>query len=80
MKDKRVKAVISQCPFTSGLHSSQTVGVLPLLKLAVLGVRDLLFSSKDKIVPVSLVGNPGDGKCIHVLHPSETVCVRRHGY
>ncbi|GAC92920.1 hypothetical protein PHSY_000479 [Pseudozyma hubeiensis SY62] len=53
-KDKRVKAVISQCPFTSGLYSSQTVGLVPLLKLAVLGVRDMLFSSKDQIVTVKL--------------------------
>ncbi|SPC63136.1 related to hydrolases of the alpha/beta superfamily [Ustilago sp. UG-2017b] len=59
-KDKRVKAVISQCPFTSGLHSSQTVGFLPLLKLAVLGLRDLLLSKGNNIIPVPLVGNPGE--------------------
>ncbi len=58
-KDKRVKAVISQCPFTSGLHSSQTVGILPLLKLAVLGIRDL-FSFGNSFVPVPLAGQPGE--------------------
>lgn len=73
VKDKRIKAVISQCPFTSGLHSSQTVGVLPLLKLAVLGVRDMLFSSKDTIIPVPLVGKPGEGKYILL---SDILCVR----
>jgi len=58
-KDKRVKAVISQCPFTSGLHSSQTVGFLPLLRLAVLGIRDL-FSTGNTMVPVQLAGKPGE--------------------
>ncbi|SPO28290.1 related to hydrolases of the alpha/beta superfamily [Ustilago trichophora] len=59
-RDKRVKAVISQCPFTSGLHSSRTVGLLPLLKLGVLGIRDLLFSKRNSIIPVQLTGSPGD--------------------
>lgn len=59
-KDKRVKAVISQCPFTSGIYSSQTVGVLPILKLAVLGVRDLLFSRGNSVVSVPLAGRPGE--------------------
>lgn len=63
-KDKRVKAVISQCPFTSGLHSSQTVGFLPLLKLGSLGLRDLVFSRGNNIVPVPLTGQPGEGKHI----------------
>lgn len=63
--DKRVKAVISQCPFTSGLHSSQTVGVLPLLKLGVLGLKDMLFSSKNTIVPVKLAGKPGESKYLN---------------
>lgn len=59
-KDKRVKAAISQCPFTSGLCSSLTVGLYPLLKLGILGVKDALFSSKDKIVRVKLAGKPGE--------------------
>lgn len=63
--DKRVKAVISQCPYTSGLHSSQTVGVLPLLKLGVLGLKDMLFSSKNTIVPVKLAGKPGESKYLN---------------
>lgn len=61
-KDKRVKAVISQCPFTSGLHSSQTVGMLPLLRLGILGLRDLLFSRGNNIIPIKLAGSPGDSK------------------
>lgn len=70
-KDKRVKAAISQCPFTSGLHSSQTVGILPLLKLGILGLRDLLFSSGNSIVPVQLAGRPGESKC-DPFHPARS--------
>jgi acetyl esterase/lipase len=72
-KDKRIKAVISQCPFTSGLHSSQTVGLLPLLKLGVLGLRDLLFSRGNDIVRVQLAGKPGESKS----PPSYPCCFSR---
>lgn len=60
-RDKRIKAVISQCPFTSGLHSSRTVGLLPLIKLGFWGLCDL-FSRGNNIVPVALAGNPGDSE------------------
>ncbi|SNX85879.1 related to hydrolases of the alpha/beta superfamily [Melanopsichium pennsylvanicum] len=59
-KDKRVKAVISQCPFTSGLYSSQTIGLVPLIKLGVLGLRDFLFSRGNNIIPIKLAGEPGE--------------------
>lgn len=73
-KDKRVKAVISQCPFTSGFYSAQTVGFLPLLKLGVLGLRDMLFSAKGQILPVPLAGNPGESECL----PSSASCSFLH--
>ncbi|TKY84478.1 hypothetical protein EX895_006379 [Sporisorium graminicola] len=56
--DPSIKAIIAQCPFTSGFHSSRTVGFLPLFKLAALGIRDL-FSTGNNIVPVLLAGEPG---------------------
>lgn len=59
--DPSIKAIIAQCPFTSGFHSSLTVGFLPLFKLAFLGIRDL-FSRGNNIVPVLLAGEPGQGK------------------
>ncbi|PWY97673.1 alpha/beta-hydrolase [Testicularia cyperi] len=59
-KDKRVKAVISQCPFTVGLASAATLGLLPLLRVGFLAIRDILFSRGDSIVPVKLGGNPGE--------------------
>ncbi|KAK4050853.1 hypothetical protein OIV83_003275 [Microbotryomycetes sp. JL201] len=59
-RDKRVKAAISQCPFTSGLHSSMTVGLSVLPRLALLGIRDLLFGKPNDFVPVKLFGPPGE--------------------
>lgn len=64
--DKRVKAVISQCPFTSGVHSAPTMGLLPLLRVGLLALRDLLFSRGNQIVPVQLCGRPGESKHIHL--------------
>lgn len=62
-QDHTIKAVIAQCPFTSGLHSSQTVGFWPLLKLGALGVLDYLSTAAGRgFVPVPLAGTPGQGK------------------
>ena len=58
-RDKRVKATISQCPFTSGLHSTMTVGWSVIPRLALIGVRDWLFGKPDDFVPVHLAGEPG---------------------
>ncbi|CDW96633.1 hypothetical protein [Sporisorium scitamineum] len=59
-KDGRVRAVVAQCPFTSGLHLARTAGLIPLFRLATLGVKDLLFSGKDKVVPIKVAGKPGE--------------------
>lgn len=59
--DNRLKAVISQCPFTDGLASSFTCGITTLPKLLALGMRDTLFGTDEKPVKVNLVGNPGEG-------------------
>lgn len=61
----RVKATVSQCPFTDGLASSTTVGFLPLPKLAFLAVWDMFFSSKEKPVRVPLVGSPGEAALLN---------------
>lgn len=77
-RDKRVKAVVAQCPFTSGWHSVRTAGVVPLIWLSLLGVRDVLFSGKDSVLPIKVAGKPGEGKsspvrslvvsCADILH------------
>ncbi|EPQ26210.1 uncharacterized protein PFL1_06145 [Pseudozyma flocculosa PF-1] len=57
---RRVKAVVSQCPFTSGWASSQTVSFRTLLWGTVAAIRDLVFSWGDSIVPIALAGKPDD--------------------
>ncbi|KAK4050719.1 hypothetical protein OIO90_004941 [Microbotryomycetes sp. JL221] len=59
-RDKRIKAAISQCPFTSGPHSTMTVGLSVAPKLALLGIRDILFGKPNDFVPVKLCGEPGE--------------------
>jgi cephalosporin-C deacetylase-like acetyl esterase len=59
--DKRLKAVIAQCPFTDGMSSAFTVGLTSIPKLFAAGMRDTLFGSKEKPVTVPLVGKPGEG-------------------
>lgn len=61
-KDPRVKAAISQCPFTMGLASAMTLGILPMLKVLALAFQDQFFAPKDSIVPVALGGKPGESK------------------
>ncbi|KAH9827566.1 Alpha/Beta hydrolase protein [Teratosphaeria destructans] len=58
--DKRLKAVIAQCPFTDGLRSSMTTGLSATPKLLSLGLRDGLFGTNEKPVTVPLVGKPGE--------------------
>lgn len=62
-KDKRVKAAISQCPFTSGPHSVWALGFWTALRLIVLAVWDILLGSGvgRRYVPVRLAGHPGQG-------------------
>lgn len=55
-----VKAAVSQCPFTDGMVSSATPGISNMLKLALLGLRDILFGTDDEPVRVRLFGRPGE--------------------
>lgn len=57
-EDHRIRAVISQCPFTDGVRSSMCVGLRALPGLVWAGVKDTLFGSTT----VKLVGAPGDGE------------------
>lgn len=60
--DKRIKAVISQCPFTSGLWSSLQHSFMTLFRLAGLGLLDTLVGSKKNPITVALTGQPGESK------------------
>lgn len=60
--DKKIKASISQCPFTSGVQSSLCTGIAAGPKLGALGVLDALCGSKKKPITVSLTGKPGESK------------------
>ncbi|SCV72761.1 BQ2448_4298 [Microbotryum intermedium] len=59
-KDKRIKAAISQCPFTSGFHSSLTVDWRTLPRVLFAATRDVLFGTKESYVPIKLAGYPGE--------------------
>ncbi|KAB8766473.1 hypothetical protein FH972_026633 [Carpinus fangiana] len=58
--DKRIKAVISQCPFTDGLRSSLCCGYTAIPKLVTLGLRDVVFGTDEKPILVPLIGKPGE--------------------
>lgn len=60
--DKNIKAVVSQCPFTSGWQSSLCAGTVPALKLAALGLLDTFFGSDTRPITVQLTGKPGESK------------------
>ena len=60
-----VRATVSQCPFTDGLASARTVGLLPLPKLALLSLWDTFFSSKNEPVRVPLLGKPGEAALLN---------------
>ncbi|CAG7929658.1 unnamed protein product [Penicillium olsonii] len=59
-EDSRIRAVISQCPFTDGVRSSLTVGLKALPGLIWAGVRDTILGDTS----VNLVGAPGEGNFI----------------
>jgi dipeptidyl aminopeptidase/acylaminoacyl peptidase len=70
-RDPTIKAVISQCLFTSGYHSALTTGISVIPSLLLLGIRDYLFGTNSNPVTVPLVGVPGEGELL-VLY-----CIRR---
>ncbi|KAK9855694.1 hypothetical protein MYU51_002365 [Penicillium brevicompactum] len=55
-EDHRIRAVISQCPFTDGVRSSMCVGLRALPGLIWAGMKDTLFGDTT----VKLVGAPGE--------------------
>jgi cephalosporin-C deacetylase-like acetyl esterase len=61
-KDPTIKAVISQCPFTSGFHSSLTTGFGVMPELMYKAVKDVLFGTDENPVTVTLAGEPGEGE------------------
>jgi dipeptidyl aminopeptidase/acylaminoacyl peptidase len=71
--DSRLKAVISQCPFTDGWQSALCTGVMVLPRLFILGVMDRLFSSDQNPHRVALVGAPGESKSCYLLFISHSV-------
>ncbi|MFD6160671.1 alpha/beta hydrolase [Nocardia sp. NPDC060256] len=59
-QDRRVAAVVSQCPFTNGFASAPTVGLRPLLAIAARAVLDLGAAAlRRPPVTVPLTGKPG---------------------
>ncbi|MGA8986791.1 alpha/beta hydrolase [Aeromicrobium sp.] len=61
VRDGRIAAIISQVPFTDGLSSLRALGPVSSLKVAALGVRDVLRAGRGALpVRVDLVGNRGD--------------------
>jgi pimeloyl-ACP methyl ester carboxylesterase len=63
-EDARIRAVISQCPFTNGVRSALCVRFRTLPGLVWAGLRDWCFGSDEKPVMVKLVGGSWDGKII----------------
>ncbi|SGY65933.1 BQ5605_C004g02607 [Microbotryum silenes-dioicae] len=59
-KDKRIKAAISQCPFTSGFHSSLTVDWKTLPWVLFAATKDVLFGTKESYTPIKVAGYPGE--------------------
>jgi cephalosporin-C deacetylase-like acetyl esterase len=62
-QDSRLKATISQCPFTSGFHSSLTTGVMATPFIVARALRDLMWGSDDEPITISLIGEPGSSEC-----------------
>lgn len=58
--DSEISAVVAQCPFTSGLASSMTLGkAMP--KVIALGVKDVIaMARKEEPVLVATAGRPGE--------------------
>ena len=59
-QDKKIKAVISQCPFTHGWKSALCTGVSTIPKLIGLGLSDALFGSDKYPITVPLLAKPGE--------------------
>ncbi|KAE8244457.1 hypothetical protein A4X13_0g6584 [Tilletia indica] len=61
VRDPKLACAISQCPFTSGLASTGTVGLLTLPFIAARAISDqLLGLFTRRIVRITLAGEPGE--------------------
>lgn len=60
-QDSRIKATISQCPFTNGFKSTSKIGLM-LPFVAARALRDFIWHSDDDPVTISLTGPPGSGE------------------
>ncbi|OBT97349.1 hypothetical protein VE01_04359 [Pseudogymnoascus verrucosus] len=58
--DKKLKAAISQCPFTSGWQSALCTGIAAATRIAGLGLLDILFGSDERPITIPLTGKPGE--------------------
>ncbi|MBK5216455.1 MAG: alpha/beta hydrolase [Propionibacteriales bacterium] len=64
-RDGEVAAVMSQCPFTDGFASLRTLGIVSLLKVTVLAVRDTIAALRHSTpVRVALVGTRGQAALV----------------
>lgn len=59
-EDPRVKATISQCPFTSGLHSAMTLSPLSLLPTTAKALADFALGWGGYTINIALGGKPGE--------------------
>lgn len=77
-RDKKIKAVISQCPFTDGWKSSLCTPFSSIPKMSALGLLDSIFGSEQKPVTVGLVGKSGEGNLISFqfvcISKTDTLC------
>ena len=59
-RDGKVAAVVAQCPFTDGFASLRTLGIVSLLKVTVLAVRDTIAAfGHSAPIRVALAGTRG---------------------
>ena len=61
-QDPRIKATISQCPFTNGFRSSLALGLTVSPFVLARALQDWVWGSDDKPVTIKLAGDPGTGE------------------
>jgi pimeloyl-ACP methyl ester carboxylesterase len=59
-KDGRVAAIVSQCPFTDGLATLPALGVGPVMRLTVAGLKDAIRAARHaEPYYIPAAGEPG---------------------
>ncbi|CAO1613771.1 unnamed protein product [Sympodiomycopsis kandeliae] len=64
-EDPRIKATISQCPFTSGIHSALRLSPLSLPSTLVRWAGDMLLGWGDRSITIPVVGKPGESALLN---------------